>query len=135
MAIILPCGRRASELSNKAQSRACNIGYDPWNYSRVKTWIVIFLRVWMTFSFFISLVYLIRCFFLSLLYLFIFASFIVPPPSFSLFIFILLFFILFFVFTTSEGFRSFFIYLQFIFASVFSFCSLFVRPLMSAPQL
>jgi hypothetical protein len=73
MAVFLRCDRRASELSNKAQSRACHIFYDPRNYSRVKTWIVILLRVWITFSsFFISLVSLIRCLFLSLFYLFIY---------------------------------------------------------------
>lgn len=100
MTIILRYGRRVSELSNKAQSRACNIGYDPRNYSRVKTWIFIVRRVLDDFFFFfISLLCLIRCLFLPLFYLFIFASFIVPLPSFSSFVFLLLFFILLLVLT------------------------------------
>ena len=99
MKIILRCGRRSSEPSNMVQSRACNIGYDLRNYGRVKTWIVILLRGWMTFSFFISLVYAICCLFLSLFYLFIFVSIIVTFSSFSLIIFLLLFFIPFLVLT------------------------------------
>jgi hypothetical protein len=88
MTIILGCGRITSEFSNKAQSRACNIGNGPRNYGRLKTWVVILLQVWITFSFFISLVYLIPCLFLSLFYLFFFASFTSSVPSFSLFIFV-----------------------------------------------
>jgi len=114
MTIIQGCIRRDSELSNKAQSRASNIGYDARNYSRVKTWIVVLLRVWMTFSpfyLFIYLVYLIRCLFLSLFYLFIFASFILSFPSLSLLIFSLLFFILFLV-LTEKSYRIFLLYVS-----------------------
>jgi hypothetical protein len=102
MKIILRCDKRTSELSNMVQSRACNIAYDPRNYGRVKTWIVIFLRGWMNFFFFISLVYKICCLFLSLFYLLIFASIISTFPSFSLFVFRLVFFILFLVLTAKS---------------------------------